>query len=1348
MQIQIDSSFLGKQVPITKSKKLGLLAQAIRILFIAPLFFLFDISHAFAVTPQEITQLLNQGLGIDAKLKALEAVDDSKDSKEKKANTQLLLSVCMIVTDNDCFNKYWDANYKEFYESLDLMPKNTIEEKERWSMTVDYLTAMYIYRWRFNQNEDSLKKQLSYVKDGVVGANRYEYSSLKTVLEANAAATIGDRVLARKLLRRAKALVLSRNLNNITEQLTLAYCLETSLYQLFDSQDIRRFVKSFNQASTEAGINIDSYVNPYIALRVHRVLLESGILNSSDRAATVNYLNLLYQNLQLPPKSEILNIKESFYAHLALDKSWGNDLNLNFDPNLEFEKIIDPDSFAAIGVKAYLESTSLSSSKKSSLKIDEAMKWFESLNDIEDAVIKRNIRHTYFLLASLKYRLEGDLEKERQYLEDWVDSQLDYFKRGGFNLLDQPPALTGLSEKIIRYTIQRLIEIKPKSQALLRLTYFSIVTLNAKKDGDVTMSYALLQASESDLKDRQIQDRIRLNADYSRTIADAYYKSAKHLIDARSKITYDGGVNILETNQLLEKLKSSDQQLSDFKNKLSPFVNLDYRTLIPKNSDSTVVLFAEADGYLLSLSLKKDSTKVHLLALSKDDQLTESLRTLTSTRLDAIPAEKIKMASIHFSRKIFGISASLSSNIQILSGPTVLSVPYTLLSDPTTGKWLIEHANVESYLSPQHREIGEKKSHDIRQTDYIAFANPMLRTKNELATVDSVAGIIRGTNMGLNSLTELPETEVEAINFSNAFKGKKELYFGKDANINNLVSLNLDNVSVLSFSTHGVLAGEVDGAKSSSIVLSPTGTNNGLIPTDWLFSLTGSPHLAILSTCNSGTSAQPLDSSELTSLASVFLLKGSGAVISSYWQVDSQGTAEMMSLFSQEINKSSNYSIAFLKTVRNLKANSKWNHPSVWAAFVMIGNHNQYKNTKVANDEIKIDINGFIRDWYIKNDKIVLLGSENGPDDEWRITETVIDLNLKNPINSLRKDRTYPPFIDVQVSKANTFGTIAAIRDKDTWTFSDVTRSGDFIKICTLENIATDWLIGDFFRTRTHIFNLFKRTVEDGVEYGLVSISIKGCVAIVKAPFHFKTGIKGFANLRFFPISTGKEVVFATSNPAIGNDATYFDGPITELGIASNCKIDNVNYYHVIDSDLSLKRSITYDNVLIDNINFAGTSLGVIGLERDPCTKKETVRFLLDDFFTSENISDRNKSLINSDQESVQVSELISKNFDNVSHLWWEPGAEYLFIVGIPIFPAKSSSNISKEMVGEDAFYDWLFGLESVYSYKIATKKWSKIATRDQCHFPQPIGYGKESYFLCNDRFNKLKKNNFLKRIL
>lgn len=1311
------------------------------------LFALFFASQAYAANKQDITTLLNQGRGLDAKQVAIDLFKNSKDKKEEIQNAHLLLDVCMFISDNECFSYYWDAQWKDFYEHLNSMPRQSVEDKNLWNAQADYIAAKYIYRINLFPAEKIVKQHLDYVKDRVTGSSQFEYSSLRTVLESRAAASIGDRVTARKLLRRARSLVLARNLNNLTEQLTLAYCLETSAYLLFDGQDVRRFLKSFVQAGVDTGVRIDSFVNPYIAVRIYRVIYESGILNSNGQESMANDLHILYQNLQLAPRSTLIAQKESFYAYLALDGSWGNKLNTSFDSAIEFEKIDNPVNFDAIGVKAYLQSINSNSDKRSFLKLDELIKWFKRQQEEADGSSAKDIKRTHLYYSALKYRVQGDTKKEKKYLEDWIESSLDYFKDGGFTLLDQAPALTGLATKVVRYTIQRLTELDPNSDALRRLVYFSIVTFNANKAGDASISYSLLKASDSDLQVQQIQDRIRLNANYSRKIADGYYKSAKHLISNRGNMTYDGGVGLLEMYRTLEKFQTSDLQLASFGNTENSIINLDYRTLVPKESDSSVVLFAEADGYVLTLVLRKDSSKVLLVPISKDESFFNSLSVLASTSLDNMPVEKIKAASVSFSRKLFGESTELGSNVQILTGPTFLGVPYTLLSDPSSGKWLLERAIVVSFHSPQQREISNKNSNGQRPTDYVAFANPVLRSKKDEVNVNTIAGLIRGAKGGVDSLAELPETETESIRFSKAFQGEKDLYFGKDANIEKLISLNLDNIRVLSFSTHGVLAGEIDGAKSTSIVLSPTENNNGLIPTDWLFSVTGSPNLAILSTCNSGTSAMPLDSSELTSLASVFLLKGSDAVISSYWQVNSEGTAELMHRLSQEMNQSSNYSIAFSKTIRNLQADPKWGHPSVWAAFVMVGNHKKDNKLDVVNDDIKLDINASVRHFYRTKNLTVFLGSESDSEGRRTIFEAQIDLRAKQPAASVKRGYVYPSVINVELSEANIFGAIAAVQSHDGWTFSDITESGDFQKICTLENVAKDWLIRDFFRTKSHVYSLFSRPTEDGVEFGLASVSNKDCISIVKAPFQLKTGVKGFANLRLFPLYGGEEVVLSIASPTDINQRT-FRGPISELGVSPICNYDTSNTYFVIGPEVTLKSTATFANMNIDNIRFAGSGAGVIGLWRDPCSKRVVPRFLSNEFFKLEQPPDREMVLSRPNRFGFEVDEIISQNFEEVRHVWWQPGAEYLFVDGMPIFPAGFYENVSKETVGNDAFYEWLSGLSSVYSFSLRTKKWRRIATSEQCDFPQPLDYAKDSFFLCNDFINTKKKRTVkLKRI-
>jgi hypothetical protein len=466
-------------------------------------------------------------------------------------------------------------------------------------------------------------------------------------------------------------------------------------------------------------------------------------------------------------------------------------------------------------------------------------------------------------------------------------------------------------------------------------------------------------------------------------------------------------------------------------------------------------------------------------------------------------------------------------------------------------------------------------------------------------------------------------------------------------------------------------------------------------------------------------------------LASVFLLKGSSAVIASYWQVNSQGTAEMMSRFSREINHSISYSSAFLKTIRSMQVDSKWMHPSIWAAFVMTGNHIDEVISTDSNNELKVKINGSVRHWYEKNNSLTLLSFENISDQEWGISEFEVNKISPHIATSIKNSKKYIQ-TNVEISEVNAFGTIAATQHGESWIFSDINKSGVFKKICTLENIARDWLIDDFFRTPTHIYSLFKRSIDDGVEFGLASISVIDCSAIVKAPLNFKTGIKGFANLRLFPLLGGKEVIFSTSTPSKSTD-DGFSGAVSELGVAPICKMSTYNSYHIIGPDLKEKRIATFANMVIDNIRYSGTSNGVIGLDRNPCNNKISVRFLKDDFFNAETFSERQKAVLSSDVKSIEISELVNLNFEEVRHLWWKPGADYFFVVGMPIFPSALFENITVESVGVNAFNQWLSGLASVYSFNLSTRKWSKIATSEKCFFPQPLGYSSGDLFLCNE---------------
>jgi hypothetical protein len=572
------------------------------------------------------------------------------------------------------------------------------------------------------------------------------------------------------------------------------------------------------------------------------------------------------------------------------------------------------------------------------------------------------------------------------------------------------------------------------------------------------------------------------------------------------------------------------------------------------------------------------------------------------------------------------------------------------------------------------------------------------------------------------------------------FSGAKELYFGKEANIENLSTLNLDNVKVLSFNTHGVLAGEVNGAKSSSVVLSPTPRNNGLIPAEWLFSLNGSPQIAILSTCNSGTSAQPLDNSELTSLSSVFFLKGTETVVSSYWQVNSLGTAEMMRSLSRSLQDSPDSSQAFSKALKNLRSNPQWNHPSIWAAFVMVGSStNVPKSTASVEAELNFELNVSARHWFKRADKTVLLAWDEKSTADWSLAELEIDLSSMKKSHEPSKVKNYKPQRDVQISSANIFGQIAAEQMDSAWTFSDISSDGTFDKLCTVEPVSNDWLVGDFFRTPTHVFALFIRPTQTGLEYGLTSLDINGCRSITKGPFQFKTGVKGPIQLRLFPLSDGEKIIFATEQP-LDISKNQFTGRPSELGVAPVCNFDVGNYYYKLNSSLVAEGTTQFANMSIDNIGLAGTRSGVIGLWREPCSKKISPRFLTDEFFLADVPSDKEQLLQKENREGIEIDLLVSKNFEYVQRMWWSPDARFMFIAGKPIFPVGYVDNFSKESIGETAYYEWAAGLNSIFAYEFLTQQWTRLASGERCDFPQPLSYGKEAAFLCNDIENSSKK--------
>jgi hypothetical protein len=92
------------------------------------------------------------------------------------------------------------------------------------------------------------------------------------------------------------------------------------------------------------------------------------------------------------------------------------------------------------------------------------------------------------------------------------------------------------------------------------------------------------------------------------------------------------------------------------------------------------------------------------------------------------------------------------------------------------------------------------------------------------------------------------------------------------------------------------------------------------------------PPIMVLSACSTGERTQT-DSFGPDSLATEFLLEGSGEVIASLWHVDSESTAELMAEFYRQLGSGSRSGRALQSAMRVVRGSDRYAHPYYWASF-------------------------------------------------------------------------------------------------------------------------------------------------------------------------------------------------------------------------------------------------------------------------------------------------------------------------------------------------------------------------------------------------------------------------------
>lgn len=357
--------------------------------------------------------------------------------------------------------------------------------------------------------------------------------------------------------------------------------------------------------------------------------------------------------------------------------------------------------------------------------------------------------------------------------------------------------------------------------------------------------------------------------------------------------------------------------------------------------------------------------------------------------VDEIPPFDVTLANRFYNQLIKPVESSLAGKQLLISIPhaSLGQLPIsTFITEPMKqpGKgasgfdgyrnapWLMRKIAISQLPSvnalaalrnDQKREVG-------KQT-FIAFADPLFSAEQARQAPSSVPAPLatRGIPLQLRNapktskvssaelalLPALPDTSLEVKEIGRVLGAKEEdIHLREQASVQKVLQTDFANKSIVMFSTHGLVPGELDGLTQPALALSSpdvTGEkdSDGLLTMDKILELKLNADWVVLSACN--TASGDGNSEAVSGLGRAFFYAGARALLVSNWPVDTVASRQLMTdLFkrqtgSPEISKPEALRRAMLELAdkgayRDAKTNAlgyAYAHPLFWAPFVVVG---------------------------------------------------------------------------------------------------------------------------------------------------------------------------------------------------------------------------------------------------------------------------------------------------------------------------------------------------------------------------------------------------------------------------
>ena len=239
--------------------------------------------------------------------------------------------------------------------------------------------------------------------------------------------------------------------------------------------------------------------------------------------------------------------------------------------------------------------------------------------------------------------------------------------------------------------------------------------------------------------------------------------------------------------------------------------------------------------------------------------------------------------------------------------------------------------------------------------DFVGFGDPLMINDDSEDSFETL--LKRGNYDGAEPsnlaayFTRLPESATELQNIQSVLNSERsELYLGKNATRQAVLDADYDNLGVLAFATHGVMADELSAFREPGLLMSQTSVDDEfkdvLLSASDIATLQMDVDWVLLSACNTAAPESIETGAEgLSGLARSFFYAGARALLVSHWYVETQSASELTTrtidrFYSHEKDNKLSKSKALQATMNEFidgELGRNVSHPAYWAPFVVVG---------------------------------------------------------------------------------------------------------------------------------------------------------------------------------------------------------------------------------------------------------------------------------------------------------------------------------------------------------------------------------------------------------------------------